>query len=527
MHLNSLARRYAVLALGCLLLSGCGGQPLRIGGLGAAHSDNNGAASTCPAAIGDAATADKPALSVTHGQVALSGGAVAYTTTAGYLPLYAPGTQTGAIRGCLFFFAYTRDDHAGDRNWPLAFVFNGGPGAPSEWQHLGGQGPKTLNFGPEGITPGAATLADDPNTLLAYADLVFIDPIGTGYSRPASGVDLTQFDGLDADAGSIGDFIQGYVAQFGRAASPKYLVGESYSGMRLPVLGRYLDEKLGMKMTGIAFLSPWMDAIADDVFGITDQADDIPYTTYLPEYATIAWYHQKLAPDLQEMTLEQVYAAAQTFADTTYLDALSAGDDLPADQKAKVAADLSRFSSLDAAAWSQANLRLSLGDFRNGVLKSAGQVVGYYDGRMQGTVANPGIDDPYDAFDPLFKGAEAGYFSGTLGIQTDLPYATNNWQSWPGANASGSIQGEYLGVLDDIDTLLANNPDLKVYVASGLYDLVCPAAEVQYLLRHLKPETAQRIKVGHYPAGHPIYFGSVAHAQFNTDLGALMGSAHP
>lgn len=483
-----------------------------------------GATDSCPGAIGDAFLVGKAATSVTHGQVQTElAGTINYTVTSGYLPVYAVGKQSGPIHACMFYFSYTRDDKSGNSAWPVTFLFNGGPGSPSDWVHLGGLGPKTMDFGPEGIQPTTGTLYDDPYTILASSDIVFIDPISTGFSRPAQGIDPSEFNGLNQDADSIGDFINGYLTLNKRTASPKFLIGESYAGMRIPVLSRYLDEKLGIKLTGISFISPWLDAMGDTNFGDFDPADDVPFIGYLPEYATSAWYHHNLSADQQAKDVETIYTEAETYANEGYAEALAQGDDLSYDDKDAAIRQISTLTGLSHDIVANHNLRVGPEVFRVEVVKDQGAVVGYYDGRMQEVVADPNTQDPYDLFNPVFNTAD-GYFTTTLGVVTDLAYAGNNWNSWPGENAQNQIQGGYLNVLTDITTLLTNNPSLKVYVASGLYDMVCPPAEVHYMIRHLKPEVASRMDIHHFQAGHPIYFGSISHKIFAEDMAKFMAS---
>lgn len=516
---------FVVLAL---LGAGCGKSHSSMSGVSSVDSRADGvvAANVCPDAIGDATLTGKPAQTVSHGQVVTSAaGTLSYTVTAGYLPIYATGQTSGAVQACLFYFSYTRDDHAGDATWPVTFLFNGGPGAPSDWLHLGGMGPKKMDFGPEGITPTTAALSDDKYTLLANSDLVFIDPISTGYSRAAQGVDATQFNGLQQDAQSVGDFVRAYLTTYNRTASPKYILGESYGGMRLPVLSRYLDEQLGIKLSGIIFMSPWLDASGDTNFGGLDASDDIPYMGYFPAFAAVAWYHQKLDPSFEAQTEEQIFQQAYTFATTDYAEALAQGDGLPADQRTKVIAELSALTGLPTTLFDTSNLRVGVDLFRTSILSSTGDTVAYYDGRMAAKVADPTEQDPYDVFNGLFDTADTSYFTGTLGVTTDLQYASNNWTTWPGAPDVGGITGGYINVLDDINTLLANNPQLKVFIANGYFDMVCPAGDDLFMINHLAPAAAARFEIHRYPGGHPIYFSDIGHQQFASDIVSLYAPA--
>jgi carboxypeptidase C (cathepsin A) len=275
-------------------------------------------------------------------------------------------------------------------------------------------------------------------------------------------------------------------------------------------------------------ISPWLDAIGDMIFDASDPADDLPYVNYLPEYATIAWHHHRIGGGLQRKSLEEVYAAAEAYAKNDYIDALSLGAELPDGQRSKVLKKLGEFTGLSKADLEANGIRIDLDHFRNGVLKDQGQVVAYYDGRMSGKVVDPVKNDPYDAFDPIFTAGMKTYFGGTLGISSDLPYQDMyDPPSWPGANPAGAIEGGYLNVMGDLNTLLSRNPSMKFYIASGLFDLVCPAAEVHFMVSHLKPAVARRIEIGHYPAGHPIYFGQESAAKFAAEMATFLKVRFP
>jgi carboxypeptidase C (cathepsin A) len=432
----------------------------------------------------------------------------------------------------MFYFAYTRDDQANNANWPITFLYNGGPGSSSSWIHLGGNGPKRFNFGDEGYTIGSSALEDNAYTLLTDSDIVFIDPINTGYSRVAAGVPTTTYDGLQQDAGSIGDFMKLYLTTNNRMGSPKFIVGESYGGMRSPVLARYLDEQLHIKLDGVVLISPWLDGIGDMIFNSAgqpaDPADDVPYVDYLPEYATIAWYHKKLSSSMQSKTAEEVYEEALKYARTDYLDALTLGDELPASTQSKVLKKLEEFTGLSPAELQTTGIRVGLDYFRTELLKDQGLVFGYYDGRMTAKLADPTTQDPSDAFNPIFAAGFKEYFAGPLKITEAVDYQDEyNWNVWPGAVNAGGIEGGYINVENDLNTLLTNNPTMKFYIASGLFDTVCPAAEVKYMVDHLQPAVAARIQIDHYPAGHPIYFGQISAKQFQGVMSSFLSKQAP
>src|SRR6185295_7212556 len=277
----------------------------------------------------------------------------------------------------MFFMAYTLDD-AGRGRRPLTFSFNGGLGSASVWLHLGALGPKRVRMNSDGGMPAPPfDLIDNEQTWLTQTDLVFIDPVGTGYSRAVRPDLASKFFGLQGDIESVGEFIRLYLTRFERWTSPLFLAGESYGTTRASALSGYLVDR-GIAFNGIILISTIMN------FGTTAFAagNDLPYALYLPSYAATAWYHKKLPSDLQSKPVARVVADAESFAAGEYLLALEKGSRLSAQERQDVITKLSRFTGLDAKFLDYANLRVNLNLFRKELLRSERRSIGRLDSRF-------------------------------------------------------------------------------------------------------------------------------------------------
>ena len=263
---------------------------------------------------------EKP--SVTHHEIRIGGAAVKYTATAGYM---AMKDETGKLKANIFFMAYTKDGTSANRR-PITFAFNGGPGSSSVWLHLGAIGPKRVVMGDDGQPlPPPYRIVDNEYSWLAFTDLVFIDPVTTGYSRPAPGEKPEQFHGVQEDIESVGEFIRLYATRYARWASPKFLAGESYGTTRAAGLSGYLQDRYGMYLNGIVLISSILNfQTADFTVG-----NDLPYMLYLPSYTATAWYHKRLPADLQSGPLAKAVAESEKFAVNEYNLALMRGSELP------------------------------------------------------------------------------------------------------------------------------------------------------------------------------------------------------
>ncbi|MDE3056717.1 MAG: peptidase S10, partial [Bacteroidota bacterium] len=276
---------------------------------------------------------------VTHHQMMVDGKPLKYTATAGYMIMK---DENGKAKANIFFIAYTKDGVADPSTRPICFTFNGGPGSSSVWLHLGALGPKRVLLKDDGEpTAPPYKLVDNEYTWLDQTDLVFIDPVETGYSRPAAGEDKKQFTGYKEDIQSVGEFIRLFTTRYERWASPKFLAGESYGTTRAAGLSGYLEERYGMYLNGICLVSSILNfETAEFATG-----NDLPYILFLPSYTATAWYHKKLSPDLQQ-NFQKALDESKTFALGDYASALMQGDQLPEAKQKEIEQELARLTGL-------------------------------------------------------------------------------------------------------------------------------------------------------------------------------------
>src|SRR6185436_2286 len=313
---------------------------------------------------------------VTTKHKAVIGGAqVAYTATTGTLVLR---DEDGKAKASMFFVAYTRDGVQDLAKRPITFTYNGGPGSSSVWLHMGAFGPRRVALQDDGTAPPPPyRLVDNGESLLDITDLVFIDPVITGYSRPAPGEKATQFHGLREDVESVGQLIHLYASRYGRWSSPKFLAGESYGTTRSAALVHYLQERYGMYFNGVVLLSSILN------FGTArfDVGNDLPYPLFLPTYTATAWYHKKLPADLQA-DLRKALDEAERFALGDYTLALSQGNNLAPERRHAVAETLARLTGLSAAYVESVNLRPVIHSFTKELMRSERRTVGRLDSRF-------------------------------------------------------------------------------------------------------------------------------------------------
>lgn len=460
--------------------------------------------------------ADRPAV-VTHHSMQLNGRRLDYTATTGMLAIR--DEKTGAPEGYMFFVAYDRDGTSDPAKRPITFVFNGGPGSSTVWLHMGAFGPRRVKLQPDGGLPAPPYgYEDNPYTLLDQSDLVFIDPVGTGYSRAATPKLGEKFWGVNEDIAAMGEFIRFYLSRYERWASPKYLAGESYGTTRAAGLSGYLADE-GIAFNGITLISTILDFNLDD--------GDNAAIYYLPSYAAIAWYHKRLPADLQAQTVEQVTAAAEAWAGTGYRLALARGSKLTPAERQAVVDTLARFTGLPNTVIDQNNLRISLGLFDTELLRDQRRTVGRLDGRFTSFTMNNGAQRP--AFDPSMSNIRLSYtpvlndyVRRELGFKDDMRYyilggGLDGWKP--------QRQGSATDVTPSLEAAFAKNPYMKLFVAMGYYDTATPYYAVEYTIDHLaiSPEARANITTGYYAAGHMVYIDDPSMKQFRADLGKWMG----
>jgi carboxypeptidase C (cathepsin A) len=430
--------------------------------------------------------------------------------------------RDGETEARMFFMAYTLDD-AGRGRRPLTFSFNGGPGSASVWLHLGAIGPRRVKMNPDGMMPAPPyELVDNEQTWLTQTDLVFIDPVGTGYSRAVKPEQASKFFGLQGDIESVGEFIRLYLTRYERWTSPLFLAGESYGTTRASALSGYLIDR-GIAFNGIMLISTIMN------FETTNFAagNDIPYVLFLPSYAATAWYHKKLASDLQSKTVQQVVSEAESWASGEYTLALEKGGRLTAQERQDAVAKLSRYTGLSPQFVDNANLRVSLNLFRKELLRDQRRSIGRLDARFKGFDTNLASDSPdYDpseaAIRPPYTSTFNHYVRSELGYKNDLEYyilGGGIWSPW-----NWGTNNNYVDTSVALRNALAKNPYLKIFVAMGYYDMATPYYAAEYTVHHisLDPMLLRNFSTGYYEAGHMMYIDEKSLVRMRADIGKFI-----
>ncbi|HEX4960155.1 MAG TPA: peptidase S10 [Thermoanaerobaculia bacterium] len=466
--------------------------------------------------------ADK--LVTTQHKAVIGGKEIRYTATAGTLVLR---DEDGKARASIFFTYYARDGVTDKSKRPITYTYNGGPGSSSVWLHVGAFGPKRVKTDDEGVPlPPPYELGDNAESLLDITDLVFIDPVTTGYSRAIPGTDAKKFYGVKEDAETVADFIRLWTGRFGRWSSPKFLAGESYGTTRSARLSNVLQSRHGMYLNGIVLLS----SILNFETARFDVGNDLPYPLFLPTYTAIAWYHKRLSADLQAAGVEKATAEARRFALGDYTLALAKGNGLAAEEWKDVAGKVSRYTGLSQDFVLRANLRPEIQHFCKELLRDQRLTVGRLDGRFKGidrdvTAATTESDPSYAAIQGTYTGTFNEYVSQELGYKSDIPYEilTDRVRPW----SYNEFSNSYLNVAEDLRKAMAQNPALKVFVGNGYYDLATPFFATEYTFDHLgfEPGYKQRVSLHYYQAGHMMYIRRADREQLKKDIAAFMASA--
>jgi carboxypeptidase C (cathepsin A) len=449
---------------------------------------------------------------VTRHEVRVGSKVLRYTATTGTMPLK---DQAGKIEARVFFIAYTLDG-AERATRPLTVSFNGGPGSASVWLHLGALGPRRVKMEDQGWLPAAPyQLVDNDQTWLEFTDLVFIDPVGTGFSRAASAELGRKFWGLQGDIQSVGDFIRLYLTQYGRWTSPLFVVGESYGTTRAAGLANHLVDR-GIALNGVMLVS----AILNFQTARFGTGNDLPYVLFLPTYTATAWYHQKLPADLQG-DLTTTLAAARAWAEGGYQTALAKGDRLTGTERAETVRQLSRFTGLSPAYLEQHDLRVDLSHFDKELLRAENRTVGRLDGRFKGIDAVQGserndFDPSMAAIRPPYTAMFNDYVRQSLGYRSDLEYyilggGIGRWDF-------GS-DNAFVDVGENLRSAWAKNPHMRTFIAFGYYDGATPFFAAEYSLSHMRLDPALRplVTTGYYEAGHMMYIHLPSLARFTAD----------
>ena len=462
----------------------------------------------------DKAKEPEEKLVLSEHSVSIGGQEVKYKATAGTILLRDEEDKPTAS---IFYIAYARQD-VPTATRPVTFSFNGGPGSSSVWMHLGLLGPRRVRLAEDGSPlPPPYKLVDNEFSLLDETDLVFIDPVSTGYSRAIPPKDANKFHGLHEDAASVAEFIRLYVTRNKRWSSPKFVIGESYGTTRAAALSGELSQRLKMNVNGIMLVSTVLNFETLDF----NDGNDLPYILYLPTYTTTAWFHKKLPADLQRRSLSEVYNLAEAFAAGDYSTALFGGSTLAPEARRKAVEQYARLTGLTTNYVERANLRVPLGRFASELLAEENRVVGRYDSRYVGYVrdrlANHMEQDPsYEAVASAFASTFNNYVRTELNYETDLTYevlaSVGRW-NWDQSNG-------YVDVAETLANALTRNPFLRIHVSSGYYDLATPLFATRYTFDHLNvdPALVKNLTLDTYTAGHMMYLNLADLKKSKTDL---------
>ncbi len=470
--------------------------------------------------------ANKPGETVVVKQeIVLDGKPLKYTATTGVMPIMNADGETEAN---IFYVAYTRDGESDRSKRPLMFAFNGGPGSASVWLHLGALGPKRVEM-PDAVLPQPPfRLVDNAQTWLDTTDLVFIDPVGTGYSRAVKPELTKKFHGLQGDITSVGEFIRMYLTRNERWGSPLYLVGESYGTTRAAGLAGRLVERHGIAFNGIILVSTVLNFQTLQF----DQGNDLPYALYLPSYTATAFYHHQLSEEFSK-DLKATLAKAKKWAETTYTVALAKGDQLAGAEREELVKTYASLTGLSPEYVDLANLRVDPSQFRKQLLRKQRKSVGRLDSRFVGSDASaiaerPDFDASNAAIRPPYTATINQYLRSTLGYKTDVPYYILG--EGVGAWDYGLTgRGGYADTSAALRQAFAQNPSMKVMVASGYYDLATPFHATEYTLGHidLDENARKNIQIKEYEAGHMMYVHPQSLAALKKDVAAFISGSLP
>lgn len=491
--------------------------------------------------MSDSTTSSARPSNTTKHVLSLPSGALHYTAIAAWQPLYE---REQAIAD-LFHVAYLVENPDGTPR-PLTFVFNGGPGAASAYLHMGALGPKRIAFGQQGTLPKPpVTVVDNAESWLSFTDLVFVDPVGTGFSRAGSPEKAetkakvedkadekpktekpeekeTEFWEVERDLKALAEFIQTFLSKYNRWLSPIFIAGESYGGFRVAKLARKLQQDFGVGLSGAILISPALE------FSLLEGTDYnlTCWATILPSMAGAAVHHQRA--QLAGENLQSHLAAAEGFARKTLIPLLAMGDALSDEERQQAYQQCADLIGLPVELVARHGGRIGIETFARELLRDQHRIVGLYDASITAIDPFPdrllfeGTDPTLDGLDRLFTGGINSHLRGTLGVETNLTYHLLNmetFKAWKFELKGGLKQG-FIGAVDDLRIGMTLNPYMQVYITHGLYDLVTPYFGSNHLadLMKLDPEVRPNLTIRHYEGGHMFYTWEASRQQWFAEM---------
>ncbi|MDT8439044.1 MAG: hypothetical protein RQ729_08570 [Wenzhouxiangellaceae bacterium] len=469
----------------------------------------------------------EPIAHSTEHRITIAGQRIDYTATVGWLIMEEDGEPIARFG----YTAYTRsgDFAPGDR--PITFAFNGGPGSSSLWLHMGILGPQrvVVNDADYAAPPPAKRVANE-FSIIDVTDLIMVDPVGTGFSKPLGDTEGKKFWGVDQDIESVAAFIKQYINQHGRWASPKFVLGESYGGIRGAGLAHHLQSRHSMNLNGLILVSPIIDTAA----GRDGRELDLPHALFLPSFAATAWYHDVLEDKPAE--LEPFLAEVERFALDEYLPALIAGYTIDESRKQRIAERLAGYTGTSTEYWMLADLRVSHQQFLQELMRSHRRIAGRIDSRFVGPATNSlaermNYDPFFPAVGPAYTAAFFDYLHNELDFGRDEEYKTTAWPldwEWTHRDPDGQTQVA-VNLLPDLSRAMVMNPGLHLHIQQGYYDLATPFGATNYYIRRLDipQEARQRIRLDLYEAGHMMYLHQPSMKKYRDDLAAFIRGAIP
>jgi carboxypeptidase C (cathepsin A) len=456
----------------------------------------------------------------TQHTIKINGNELKYRADCGRLKIT---DSAGCPKAFIFFTSYVKQQSGGINRRPLIFAFNGGPGASSVWLHLAAAGPEIMQFGNDGTSlPETDTLINNKYTWLNFADLVFIDPVGTGFSRAVPGTNQTGFFSTDGDVALTSEFIRLYLTRFQRWNSPLYIAGESYGTTRAATLSDYLQNNKSIVIEGLILISSVLNFSTISF----DNGNDIAYALAVPSYTATAWYHHRLSQKISQKGFDSAVNSSQYWALGSYLSALVKGSKISKTERKSVIDSLCYYTGLDSEFIIKHELRIDRFSFAEELLSKSGYMVGILDGRVKSPILsrwNPYLyDDPsnFVISGPLTSGINS-YLRINLKYSTDLEYiilsekVNSHWNY----SSSPTSQG-YVNVTPDLRESMCINSRMRVLALMGYNDLTTPYFSQIYTFYHISQDSSlsNRITLKIFNSGHQIYTDSKSHEKMTADI---------